>query len=134
MKLVISDKDGKAYQTEVPADKTTSLYGLKIGQELEGGAVGVPGYKLIVTGGSDKEGFPMRRDSPGGARKALLLASGTGIRPRKKRAGEVRRVGIRGNTVSESTQQLNTKVAGAGEKKLAEIFPQKEKKAEEKKK
>jgi small subunit ribosomal protein S6e len=126
MKVVISDpKTGRSYQTEITKEKETALSGLKIGDPLDGGAVGASGYKLQITGGSDKDGFPMRKDLRG-ARKARLLLSG-GVGFRAKRKGERKKKSLRGNLITDQTAQLNTKVTEAGEKKLEELFPPKPK-------
>jgi len=130
MKVVISDpKTGKSYQTEIGKEKETSLAGLKVGDPLDGGAVGAGGYKLKITGGSDKDGFPMRKDLRGGRKARLLLSSGVGFRPKLK--GERRKKSLRGNLITDQIAQINTVVIEAGEKKLEELFPPKPK--EEKK-
>lgn len=122
MKLVASDpKTGKTYQAEIAKDKESALIGLKIGDTFDGGTVGAAGYKLMVTGGSDKEGFPMRSDIKGSRRKQVLLSSGTGIRP--TREGERRKKAVHGSVISDQIMQVNSKVVEYGEKKLEEIFP-----------
>jgi len=130
MKVVISDpKAGKSFQAEIPADKAGAVVGLKIGDSFDGALAGAAGYKLQVTGGSDKDGIPMRPDVSGGRRTHAILSGGPGIRVKEK--GERRRKTVRGNVITADTAQLNTKVLEQGEKKLDELFP---KKAEEKKK
>ncbi len=130
MKLVMSDtKTGKTYQAEIPKEKEGSVVGLKVGETIEGGLVGAGGYKLQITGGSDKDGVPMRPDVSGGRRKKVILSGGPGIRVKER--GERRRKTVRGNVVTADIMQLNTKVVEAGEKKLEELFPPKPK--EEKK-
>ncbi|MBI4399272.1 30S ribosomal protein S6e [Candidatus Micrarchaeota archaeon] len=126
MKVVISDpKTGKTYQTDVAKEQEAGLVGLKIGDLVEGAIVGANAYKLQITGGSDKEGFPMRRDVSGPRRIRALLSSGTGIQTSRK--GERRIKSVRGNTISENIMQLNTKVTEYGEKSLDELFPLKQK-------
>ncbi|MEW6329386.1 MAG: 30S ribosomal protein S6e [Candidatus Micrarchaeota archaeon] len=126
MKVVISDpKTGKSYQTELAKEKVGSLTGVKIGDSIDGGLVGAGGYKLQVTGGSDKDGFPMRGDVKGARKAHVLISSGAGIKPTRK--GENRRKTVRGDSLSESIAQLNTKITEAGEKPLEEIFPKSEK-------
>ena len=133
MKLVISDpKSGSSYQVEVPKESESRLIGTKIGATLDAGFVGAPGYKVIVTGGSDKEGFPMRRDIPGPRRGKFLVSSGPGFNPTDK--GLRMRKTIRGNTISDETMQVNAKVSEYGEKPLAEIFPKGEKTEKQEKK
>ena len=130
MKVVISDgKTGRSYQVELPKEKEGAVVGLKIGDQLEGALVGAAGYKLQITGGSDKDGVPMRPDVAGGRRMHTILSSGPGIRPKKK--GERRRKAVRGNVITAEIAQLNTRVVEYGEKKLEELFPSKPK--EEKK-
>lgn len=73
-KIVVSDpKAKKAYQKELEQGQT-GLLGRKIGDKFSGNHIGLAGYELEVTGGSDKEGFPMRRDVDGPGRKKILLA------------------------------------------------------------
>ena len=55
-KVVVSNK-ADSYQVEV--DDTKALNGLVIGDEFDGGIVGLDGYTLKITGGSDKNGFTM---------------------------------------------------------------------------
>jgi small subunit ribosomal protein S6e len=127
MKLVISDqKTGNSHQVEVPKESEARLIGTKIGQTIDGGFVGAAGYKLTVTGGSDKEGFPMRRDIPGPRRAKFLLSDTPGFRPTEK--GMRMRKTVRGNTISDETMQVNAKVVEYGEKPLADLFPKGEKK------
>jgi len=125
MKLVISDpKTGKTYQTEIPKEQEASVIGAKIGDVIEVSVA--PGYKLKVTGGSDKDGIPMRYDVSGGRKTYVIISSGPGVRPKEK--GERRRKAVRGNVVTAEIVQLNTVVVSAGEKGLEELFPPKEKK------
>lgn len=126
-KVVISDPEtGKSYQTEVKEPETRRLIGLKIGDKIDGAILGLSGYELLITGGSDKDGFPMRKDISGSGRTSIVLASGPGFRPRRR--GERKRKRVRGAQISEATVQINTKVMKKGEKPLDQIFPPKEKK------
>jgi len=125
-KFVISDKE-KSYQTEKDLG---IIVGKKIGDNFNGDVIGLNGYVLEITGGSDKEGFPMRKDIEGIARKKIILIKGIGYRAEK---GKRQRKSIRGNTISQDIAQISCKVIQAGEKKLVELFPKTEKKEEEKK-
>ncbi|MBI4182058.1 MAG: 30S ribosomal protein S6e [Candidatus Aenigmarchaeota archaeon] len=118
--VVISDPKGrKAYQRE--ADHAASgLLGKKVGEQVAGGAFGLEGYSLEVTGGSDKEGFPMRADIEGAARKRVLLSSGPGFHP--ARQGERQRKSVRGNTISPDIVQVNAKVVAYGKKGVEELL------------
>lgn len=119
-KVVISDpKTKKAYQKEVDQGPS-GLVNKKIGETFSGDALGLTGYELQVTGGSDRDGFPMRRDVAGAARKKILLAFGPGFHPRLK--GQRKRKSIRGNTVSPDIAQINAKVAKYGAKPIEELL------------
>ena len=127
-KAVINDgKDGRSYQVPVTGHHANSLIGKKIGDVVDGIFVGLPGYKLTITGGSDKDGFPMRKDLPGVKRRKILLTNGIGFDTTEQ--GLRRRKSVRGSAISPETSQLNLKVTQAGSKPLEELI-----KAEEKKK
>jgi small subunit ribosomal protein S6e len=120
-KLVLSDaKDGKAYNVSVSGGSANAFIGKRIGDEVDGGPVGLGGYKMKITGGSDRNGNPMRRDLPGMARKRLLLSESTGFHPRHD--GERRRKTVRGNEITPDFVQINAAVSAYGEKPLGEYF------------
>ncbi len=128
-KFVISDpKTRKAWQIERTAE---FLYGKKIGDKFDGSLIGLPGYVLEITGGTDKDGFPMRSDLEGAVRKRLLLSSGPGYKPEKR--GIRKRKMVRGNTIAEDIVQINCKVIAHGDKPLEELLGKKEESGEEKK-
>jgi small subunit ribosomal protein S6e len=129
-KIVISDpKTRKAWQIE---KDVPSLTGLKIGDEFDGALIGLPGFTLQITGGSDKDGFPMRPDLPGTGRKRVLLSKGPGFHPKKK--GMRKRKTVRGNVISSDIVQVNVKVIeGEGDiPTILGIQPKEEKKEEKK--
>ncbi|MDY6958607.1 MAG: 30S ribosomal protein S6e [Halobacteriota archaeon] len=129
MIVVISDSnDGKAYQAEVTGAKVGSLSGKKIGDNFDGKVVGLAGYELIITGGTDKSGFPMRKDIPGPAKRNVLVTGGTGYHPITN--GRRKRKTIAGNEISSNTAQVNTKVTKYGQKALIEHFSTEEEKEE----
>ncbi len=125
MKAVIS-AGGKSLQKEIDSKM---IYGKKIGEKINGNLVELENYELQITGGSDKQGFPMKKGVSGSVRKRLLLAEGVGYNPKNK--GIRRRKSIRGEVVSEETAQLNLKVVKEGNKKFEEFF-KKEESVEEK--
>ncbi|MFB6216799.1 MAG: 30S ribosomal protein S6e, partial [Candidatus Aenigmatarchaeota archaeon] len=105
-KVVVSDpEEGKAWQVEKEA---SPLVGTKIGEEFNGSLIGLNGYTLRVTGGSDEDGFPHRKSVGGPGRQRVLIEGGPGYR--QEEDGEKRRRSVRGNTISEDTVQVNTKV------------------------
>ncbi|MDD1763571.1 MAG: 30S ribosomal protein S6e [Methanobacteriaceae archaeon] len=117
-KLVVSE--GKSsHQMEVEAALSKKLIGLKIGEEFDASMVGLEGYQLRITGGSDKNGFPMKRDVDGPRRIRSLLTGGVGFRPTRK--GQRRRKTVRGNTLSDDIVQVNTVVVKKGKKSLTEL-------------
>jgi small subunit ribosomal protein S6e len=121
-KVVVSDpKNGRAYNLTVSGGAAGAFVGKKIGKEVEGATIGLPGYKLRITGGSDRDGTTARPDLPGVGRKRLLLSSGTGFHPTHD--GERRRKFVRGNEVTVEFVQINTVVTSPGEKPLEEYFP-----------
>ena len=126
-KAVVNDpKDGKSYQASVSGHHANSLIGKKIGDVVDGIFVGLPGFKLEITGGSDKDGFPMRKDLPGPRRKKLLVSKSIGFNAKK--GGLRRRKTMRGNTVSPETLQINMKVSQHGMKPVSELIKKEEKK------
>ncbi|MCK4497142.1 MAG: 30S ribosomal protein S6e [Candidatus Aenigmarchaeota archaeon] len=132
-KLVISDpKSKKAYQKEID-QKQTGLIGKKIGDNVSGNSLGLAGYELEITGGSDRQGFPMRRDVEGLARKGVLLSMPPGFHPKLR--GQRKRKSVRGNTISSEISQVNVKVTTYGKDSLGKLLGVKEKpkKVEEKK-
>ena len=116
-KVVVSEK-AESYQIEV--DETKALNGLVIGDEFDGGVIGLDGYTLKITGGSDKNGFTMKKDVPGTRRIQSLLTGGTGYHP--KSDGVKRRKTVRGNTIADDIVQINTVVTQAGSKSIADII------------
>lgn len=118
-KLVISEGE-KSHQMEVDQAQTKSLIGLKIGDEIEASLVGLNGYKLKITGGSDKNGFPMKKDVEGPRRIRSLLSGGLGFKP--KMDGQRRRKTLRGNAISDDIVQINTIVTEKGDKSIEELL------------
>ena len=133
MKIVISEPaTRKAYQLEIDNAKSAALMGMKISDDFNGDLIGLNGYSLKITGGSDNGGFPMRPEIPGMSRRGFLLKNAPGFRP--KWNGQQKKKLVCGNTISQSIVQLNVKVVKAGDKKLEEIVPKTEKKEEAPKK
>lgn len=126
-KTVISDpKSGKTYQWEVGGHHANSLIGKRIGDEVDGIFVGLPGYKLVITGGSDKDGFSMRKDIPGTKRTKVLISESTGFHPADK--GIRKRKTLRGNTISPEIVQVNMKITTQGSKSIEDLLKEEESK------
>ena len=115
-KIVISDpKTRRAYQKEAPED---GFLGKKLGDKVAGDLVGLVGFELELTGGSDKDGFPMRRDMEGQGKKKILITPGVGLRSGVK--GERKKKSVRGNTISKYVSQINVKILKYGAKSVEE--------------
>ena len=107
-KLIISHTDtGKSETLEIEDVKAQALIGRRIGERIDGSIIDMKGTELQITGGSDKDGFPMRRGIHGGIRVNVVLSDRPGFHPRSR--GERRRKMIRGDTVTEETAQINMK-------------------------
>jgi small subunit ribosomal protein S6e len=116
-KLTIADpKTGKCIQRELKAPESNTLMGKKIKDKVEGSSIGLEGYEFEFTGGSDKGGFPMRWDVQGTSRKKILAIQGVGLK--KKAKGIKQRKTVAGNTISETTVQVNLKITKTGKEKL----------------
>jgi small subunit ribosomal protein S6e len=124
-KIILSDPGtGRSYKIDATGPAAGAFIGKHIGDEIDGGALGLPGYTLKITGGTDKTGIPARRDLPGPARRKILLSAGVGFHP--KIEGQRRRKSVRGSEISADFVQINVVVKEAGEKPLAEYFEQPE--------
>jgi small subunit ribosomal protein S6e len=129
-KANISDpKSGMSYQRTISGNQANSILGKKIGDKMDGIFLEMPGYKLEITGGSDKDGVPMRADLPGPRRKRLLVSKGMGFDPHME--GERKRKTMRGNTVSPDIVQLNLRVISRGPRPIKELLQKKEEGANE---
>jgi small subunit ribosomal protein S6e len=119
--VAVSDpEDGTTRQIDVADQDANRFIGRELGDEVDGGAVGLTGYTLELTGGSDNAGRPMRDDVRGSALKSLLLEGGTGYDP--TREGERKRVTVRGREISDDTRQINTRIAGRGDEPVEELL------------
>ena len=129
MNIVISDKKtGKTLNMKTEKNVFT---GKRMGEEIDLGAIGLTGYKGMIRGGSDKEGFPMKHGLHGSMRKKVLLEKGTGFRQEKK--GQKRKKTVAGNTVGTNTAQLNVVVTQVGQQDFGELLKTMAKPKEEKK-
>ncbi|WP_135854947.1 30S ribosomal protein S6e [Halorussus salinus] len=119
--VVVADPDsGATYQRDVDGQDANRFLGKSIGDDVDGGAVGLDGFTVEITGGSDDAGRPMRGDVDGPNLKEVLLDGGVGYEP--SRDGERKRVTVRGGEVSEATAQLNVKVSEYGEESVADLL------------
>lgn len=113
MHLDLGTPEGKTYRIELDEEKAKIFFGLRIGDIIDGEVIGLKGYKIKLTGGSDKSGFPMRKDVSGTRLVRVLLSKGPGVRKLKK--GERRRKTVRGNTYGDHIEQINAAVVERSE-------------------
>ena len=119
--VAVSDpEDGMTYQIDVSDQDANRFIGREIGDAVDGSAVGLDGYTLELTGGSDNAGRPMRGDVRGANLKSILLEGGTGYNP--TRDGERKRVTVRGREISDDTRQINAKIGDRGNQSVDELL------------
>jgi small subunit ribosomal protein S6e len=118
-KIIISDPvDGTSQSIELDETQAVPMIGRKLGEIIDGAVVKMSGYKLKITGGSDKDGFPMRPNIHGGVRVGAILSEGVGFHSSEK--GERKRKTLRGNVITEAIVQINMKVIEKPKGKKAE--------------
>jgi len=126
-KVIVSDpKGGKSKVVELDGARAVPLIGRKLGETIDGSVVGMSGRKLQITGGSDKDGFPMRPNIHGGVRVSVIVSKSVGFHP--KREGERQRKTLRGNVITEDIAQVNAKVLEKAKKAEKPERPKKAKK------
>jgi len=131
-KFVVNDPETRrSYQVEIEQSKALGIIGKKIGDEIDLDFLGLVGYKGKITGGTDKDGFPMHPAISGPGRKRILLSKPPCFHPKLK--GQRKRKTVRGNTISEDIVQINCKIIQKGAKPIEELIPVKPKEEAKKK-
>ena len=95
------------------------FYEKRMGAEVDGDSLGDEwkGYTLRITGGNDKQGFPMKQGVLTNGRVRLLLSKGHSCyRPR--RDGERKRKSVRGCIVDSNLSVLSLVIVKKGEQEL----------------
>jgi len=106
-------------------NKLRTFYDKKMSAEVEGDILGdeFAGYVFKITGGNDKQGFPMKQGVLTASRVRLLLSEGhTCYRTRK--TGERKRKSVRGCVVSSELSVLNLVVVKKGKNEIAGLTDQ----------
>lgn len=111
---------GKTYKIILEEADSRILFGKKIGDKVK--LAQTKDNELVITGGSDASGFPMRKDVEGVVRKKIFFASGIGYKPKAR--GIKDRKTVAGNTIYDGTAQVNMKVSKEGKETLAHLFPE----------
>jgi len=99
--------------------KLRAFYDKRISHEVDGIHVGdnFKGYVFKITGGNDKQGFPMKQGVLTSQRVRLLMSEGHSCyRPRKR--GERKRKSVRGCIVSGDLSVLNLVVVKKGDQEV----------------
>lgn len=121
MKINISyPTTGAQKVVEIEDDnKLRAFYDKRISHEVSGDALGddFKGYVFKISGGNDKQGFPMKQGVLTTQRVRLLLRDGHSCyRPRKR--GERKRRSVRGCIVSSDLSVLNLVLVKKGEQPI----------------
>ncbi|GAB3023220.1 30S ribosomal protein S6e [Natronobiforma cellulositropha] len=119
--VVGEPESGASYQLEAEAQDANRFLGKSIGDEVDGSAVGLDGYTLEITGGSDEAGRPLNETVAGpNITEVLMDERQTGYKP--ERDGERRRITVRGREVSDAVAQVNTAIVGRGDTSVEELL------------
>merc|ERR1712193_308595 len=121
MKLNISfPANGSQKLIEIEDDRKLRVFmDKRMGQEVPGDSVGdeFKGYIFKITGGNDKQGFPMKQGVMHPTRVRLLLSDGHSCyRPR--RTGERKRKSVRGRIVGMDLSVLALAIVKKGDAEL----------------
>jgi len=131
---------GKTFHLETEAE---SLISKKIGDAVSGEEISkeLEGAEFVITGASDKAGFPASAGIEGIGLNRALLTKGFAMKkvhkqkktsnPKPKDGLRLRR-SLRGETISEDIVQINLKLTKDGAKPLSTILGKDEKEGEKK--
>merc|ERR1711964_712814 len=94
----------------------------RMSQEVDGDSLGdeFRGYRFRISGGNDKQGFPMLQGVLTPDRVRLLLKKGSKCY-RQRRTGEMKRKSVRGCIDSQDLSVLNLVLVKKGEAELPGI-------------
>jgi small subunit ribosomal protein S6e len=108
-KVIVSDPlSGASKVVELEEARASPFIGKKVGETIDGAVVDLPAHKIQVTGGSDKDGVPMRSNVHGGVRRAIVLTGGAGFKAKEK--GQRKRKVVRGDIITDEISQINAKI------------------------
>ena len=129
--VVVGDPDtGNSYQFTVEGKEANRLIGKEIGDEVEGKLIGLDGYTLLLTGGSDIIGRQLNKEIKGSAPRKILITDKSGHK-NSLLSGERKRIIVRGREISEQTSQINTVVSSKGKISIEDIVNSTEETEEE---
>eukprot|EP01053_Blabericola_migrator_P001228 Blabericola_migrator_1__1227@NODE_1315_length_4835_cov_207_490982_g885_i0_p4_GENE_NODE_1315_length_4835_cov_207_490982_g885_i0NODE_1315_length_4835_cov_207_490982_g885_i0_p4_ORF_typecomplete_len286_score58_12Ribosomal_S6e/PF01092_19/1_9e49Ribosomal_S6e/PF01092_19/2_2e03_NODE_1315_length_4835_cov_207_490982_g885_i027563613 len=127
MKLIVSDPATsctKMYEVD-DEKKLMPFYDKRIGAEVPGDSIdpAFEGYILKITGGNDKQGFPMMQGVLVNHRVRLLFKKGMPCY-RERRAGAMKRKSVRGCIVAPDVSVLSMVVVQRGSKDIEGLTDQ----------
>merc|ERR1712193_309799 len=99
--------------------KLLPFFDKRMAQEISGDSLGdeFKGYRFRISGGNDKQGFPMLQGVLTPDRVRLLLKKGSKCY-RQRRTGEMKRKSVRGCIVSHEISVLNLVLVKKGEQEI----------------
>jgi len=99
--------------------KLRTFFDKRISQEVEAGCLGNEwkGYIVRISGGNDKQGFPMKQGILTNNRVRLLMAKGMSCY-RERRSGERRRKSVKGCVVDNQLSVLSLVIVKKGEQEI----------------
>jgi len=102
--------------------KLRIFYDRRMAQEVEGDELGdeFKGYIFRISGGNDKQGFPMKQGVLANHRVRLLLSKGNSCY-RQRRTGERKRKSVRGCIVGSDLAVLNLVIVKKGPEDIPDL-------------
>jgi len=130
LKFLYSDKkSGLTATMDLNDEMISLLLNKKIGDEIDGTALGLTGYKLKITGGTDSSGFPLEASISGQIKTKVIRE-----RLNKNKEKINKRITVRGNVISSDVKQVSALITEYGSKPIEELFTAKKKEEENDKK
>merc|ERR1711966_624613 len=124
MKLNIAcSETGAQKSIDIDDDKKLlPFFDKRVSQEVDGDSLGgeFKGYRFRISGGNDKQGFPMMQGVLTPERVRLLLRKGSKCY-RQRRTGEMKRKSVRGCIVQQDLSVLNLIIVQNGSSPLPGI-------------
>ncbi len=111
---------GKTYHIKLPKDNIKFFIGKRLGDVVPGDPLGFKGYSFKITGGSDKDGFPMHPSLQTTGKKKIILSGPPGFHPRRE--GERRAKTVRGSIISDAIKQINLKIMEKGDQDIEQLI------------
>jgi len=122
-RLVIGDsKTKRTFKAELKGTDAEQLSGKKVGDSFRGELIGLQGFELQITGGTDRAGIAMYKNLDGIGRRRLLLRGPPNYHVPKKFKGKLKKKTVRANTIGNDIVQVNCKITKWGDADLMKHF------------